>query len=491
MLTKQSTKIELSVRSEFPGYDRGDSIESAYLNCALRAPMCPDGDRKPVDIVVVLDRSGSMAGKRLHLCKETIRFLMGELSAFDRLGLITYDSKIRTEFGLMKMDEIGKEKTEQTLKKINAGDRTNLSGGLMAGIQEVQKPTRSDEQEPNPVRSVLILTDGLANQGITKTSELVKLVQGMLEPNVSVFTFGYGSNHNVDMLRAISEVGSGVYYFVQNVDGVSIAFADCLGGLLSVVAQNINVEFFAMNGCKIKAIKTRKSKKVVVPHQHYTLELGDLYGEEERDVLIEMSMPSLPSENLESEVLKCRVSYINVLDSSLDQVEAFAVVRRPNELTASDRVPDSRITQQLNRILSLEALEIATIAAEGGDLSEGTEVLQRAMNQMTDKMKFLNDEDTIVSNALMDDLKECKGGLASQSMYKNRGKMRMKAKIQGHWNQRSNEAELNLDQIMKESDQSCSVPTSASSVSVSGYRNETKKRMLSKAIGFPSPNLPK
>jgi uncharacterized protein YegL len=484
MLTEPS-KIELSLGGEFTSYPRGESIETAYFNCSLRGPVCPKGDRKPIDIVVVLDRSGSMQGQKLDLCKKTIRFLVEELSASDRLGLITYDTSVRTEFGLRKMTESGKEETEQILKKLHSGDCTNLSGGLVAGIQEVQKPTESGA--PNPVRSVLILTDGLANRGITRTPEIVKLVEGTLEPNVSIFTFGYGSDHNAEMLRSISEVGNGVYYFVQNVDGVKLAFADCLGGLLSVVAQNITVECFATNGCTIRSIKTRKPKREVIPHKRYELDLGDLYGEEERDVLVEVSLPNLSSENLEFVALDCKVSYANVLESSLDVVEASGVVRRPNELTPSDKVPNSQITQQRNRIVAAEALERANAEAEKGRLAEGKWLLQRAMDDMTERVQFLIGDDTVATTALMDDLKECKESLANRSVYNKRGRMRMKAKVQGHWNQRSNDVELEDDQIMREFNdfnRPCfqrSEPVNSSACS--GYRNTTKKMMLSRAIG--------
>lgn len=498
MLIKPLTKIELSVGSEFPGYAQGNSVESAYFNCSLRAPMCLDGDRKPVDIVVVLDRSGSMAGQKLDLCKKTIQFLMSELSPFDRLGLVTYDTNVRTEFGLMKMDERGKGLTERTLKKIRAGNCTNLSGGLMEGIEEVQKPTRSDTQEPNPVRSVLILTDGLANSGMTKTQGIVNLAKGILEPNVSIFTFGYGSDHNVDMLRAISEVGSGVYYFVQNVDGVSLAFADCLGGILSVVAQNIKVECFGKNGCTIRSIKTRKPTKAVIPNRHYEVELGDLYGEEERDVLIEVSMPPLINETLEFEALECKVRYANVLDSSLDQLEARGVVRRANKVLPSDKVPNSQITQQRNRIIAAEAMERASVEAERGRLAEGITILQQAMETMTVQMNYLTVEDSVSAAVLIEDLKECKGTLSNRFVYKTRGKMRMKAKLQTHWNQRSNDAELAEAQILEECD-AYSTPKfmctqmraglqvnsrTSSSVTHSGYRNSKKKMMMKKSFGF-------
>jgi len=482
MLTEvePSTKLQLSVDSEFVAYARDQFIESAYLNCSFRAPVCPEGDRKPVDIVVVLDRSGSMRGPKLDLCKKTVQFLMGELSSQDRLGLVTYDTNVKTEFHLMKMNEKGKEKAEGILQKIQAGACTNLSGGLFHGIQEVQRQgwgfgLKGDK--PNPVRSVLLLTDGLANNGITSTEKIVKVMKGALEPNVSVFTFGYGSDHNVDMLREISDVGGGVYYFVQSVDGVSLAFADCLGGLLSVVAQNIKLECFGMNGCKIESIKTRKATNAIVPNKHYEIEMGDLYGEEGRDVLIEVSMPTLPAEDKEFVALECRLSYVNVLDSSLDKVEVCGVVQRLNEVPAG-QAPNSCVTQQRNRIIAVEALEQADEAAKKGRLDEGKIVLQTALDRVTCALKLLNEDDQKGSAGLMDDLKECRGSLASMSVYKKRGVRRMRAKVQSHWAQRSNDAEAEDEEELSEHRQ-ISARTVGSSAY--GYRNTKKMNMIKKS----------
>ena len=491
LLRTNSNKIELLLNSEFPSYDRNTAIESAYFNCSVLAPACPDGDRKPVDIVVVLDRSGSMSGSKLDLCKKTIHFLMGELSALDRLGLVTYDTRVKTEFPLIKMDEQGKGKIEHILKKIHAGSATNLSGGLMTGIQEVQKPSRKDGSLPNPVRSVLILTDGLANAGVIETPAIVNMLKGSLEPDVSVFTFGYGSDHNADMLREISEVGSGVYYFVQSADGVSLAFADCLGGLLSVVAQNIKLECFGKNGCKIRSIKTRKTTNAIVPEKHYEIEMGDLYGEEERDLLIEVSMPPLSCESKEFEVLECRLHYANVLDSSLDKLEVRGTVQRLNEVPA-DQEPDSHISQQRNRIIAAEALEKAGAEAEKGRLEEGKKLLQDALNQMEAVSISLKSEKAkLATSALMDDLMECKGTMRSPEEYNIRGKMRMKAKVQSHWYQRSNDVELDEDEIEEEV-ASASVPSSGlgNRSDARGYRSSKKSAMLNKAFAYSKKSNP-
>lgn len=111
------------------------------------------------------------------------------------------------------------------------------------------------------MESVLLFTDGKANVGIKEQAPLVKATRsllpishvalsfsplilflyssmlGQIGRQVNVFTFGYGGEHDADLLRAVSEAGHGLFYYIDNPDSIPESFCDCLGGLLSVAAQ--------------------------------------------------------------------------------------------------------------------------------------------------------------------------------------------------------------------------------------------------------------
>jgi len=193
------------------------------------------------------------------------------------------------------MDKDGRAQAEGIIRQIQAGATTNLSGGFSAGVQALSAPVSrgGGSKGKNEVQSILLLTDGLANVGIRDTAGMVNLVKESLKaiPSASVFTFGYGKDHDSDMLRAISDVGKGVYYFVQAVDDIPSAFADCLGGLLSVVGQNILLKCDAVAGARIKKIHSRFPVQVLEEGQRYEVSVGDMYAEEDRDIVVEMSIP--------------------------------------------------------------------------------------------------------------------------------------------------------------------------------------------------------
>merc|ERR1711968_119719 len=100
---------------------------------------------------------------------------------------------------------------------------------------------RSESSRP---ASVLLFTDGLANQGIRDSAGITAAMQGAMAQSdslFSVYTFGFGADHDPLLLQNISSAAQGLYYFIQTTEAIPDSFADCLGGLLSVAAQNVRL----------------------------------------------------------------------------------------------------------------------------------------------------------------------------------------------------------------------------------------------------------
>ena len=465
--------------SEYEMYD--NSEQDIYINGNLKAPACPNDTRKPIDIVVVLDRSGSMYGAKLKLCLKTIKFLIREMSSHDRLSIVTYDTYVHLDLPLTKMDRKGKALVEKILPGISTGSQTNLSGGLLQGIQEIQSEKRLDGGSPNPVKSILLLTDGLANIGITSTKEMIQILQGTLHKDVTLFTFGYGPDHNVDMLRQMSEASRGMYYFVKDIDGVSLAFADCLGGLLSVVAQNIKLDVKAINGCEIVSFKTKKEINTIKEKEHYEVEVGDIYAEEERDVLVIIKLPQVKGDRKAGfDVIQCTITYANVLSSSLVRKVSQLTIGRFDDLP-SPRVPNSHVLCQKHRILTAETIDEAIKAADIGKIQHGRTFLGSAIEQMTTTVElFSMEEDKECIQDLMQDLKTCEASMASAHAYKSGGQQCMSAKAQAHYMQRSNYTAL-LEEEEEADGGAMKFPVKERKMA---YRGSVKTAMVKRAKKF-------
>ncbi|OQR95760.1 hypothetical protein ACHHYP_00047 [Achlya hypogyna] len=474
--------LSVSSAAEHPQIAAGDASASTFVNCHIVAPACDDADRKPIDLVVVLDRSGSMAGSKLDLCKQTMTFLAKELSAHDRVALVSYDTYVTTDLRLTKMTAAGKTQLASRVEKICAGSCTNLSGGLLAGLDEIQSPIRADGDAPNPVQSVLLLTDGHANEGVSTKDGLVSLLEGVLTQNVSLFTFGYGSDHDANLLRQLSDLGRGSYYFVQNLDGVSLAFADCLGGLLSVVAQNIKVDVNAMVHVSIAGLKTKRPVTTITPSASYEIDVGDMYAQEERDILVQLTLDAWPHDAPQP-LVTFNVRYANVITASMETTSSVVSVARPTVVT--DTTLNADVVAQKHRIETAEALEAAQREAQQGNLRRGQELLMTHKAKMQREVQALKiEEEECVQQGLFEDLDECCVAMSDTRAYRSRGEQRMASKVQSHWAQRSNDVEVSALEV-----QSYAMPASAPlgdarPSAPSKYRSSAKAKMMSKAFSF-------
>ena len=151
------------------------------------------------------------------------------------------------------------------IDSMKTGGGTNLSAGIFEGITQ-QKRSHIDISNPaqqqdlsnaepqsagaavaRSISSVLCFTDGQATCGIRDDSTLLTALNNLLHENahaqLKVHTFGFGSHHSSTLLQGISDAGSGTYYYIAGEENISEAFADALGGLLSVFAQNVQLRF--------------------------------------------------------------------------------------------------------------------------------------------------------------------------------------------------------------------------------------------------------
>merc|ERR1712013_818779 len=330
--------IAVKCSSEYEDYTSVDTHDIWSL-VSLTAPCRSEDEEKeekvPMDIVAVMDKSGSMAGAKLELVKKTLEFVLTQLTDKDRLALITYDTQVYADFGLMKMTKGNKQKASQKIQNISDGTCTNLCGGLLRGLCEIMNRPSGGK---NDVASVLLFTDGLANEGIQNVDGIVQAMKdprrfcGATAPpthrdeptepaphtswlknvfgggsprgspkgslksgkkkaaspakekpdpensvnDATVYTFGFGEDHDANMLKSISDAGNGMYYFIETEDKIGESFAHCLGGLASTVAQGIQLAVKVNDGVTIKEVHTTRAYEETDPGKSIKVNIGDL-----------------------------------------------------------------------------------------------------------------------------------------------------------------------------------------------------------------------
>jgi hypothetical protein len=411
----------------------------------LSARSLPDDDeasRAPVDIVVCLDVSGSMNGAKLNLCKETLALLLRELGPEDRFGLVSFGSQAQIELSIKKLTPENREAALIKIESLSTSGMTNMSGGIGLAAQELNAV-----ENPHSVRSVFLLTDGHANQGISDMNGIVSITKNCLglsngHGGATIHCFGYGQDHDSTMLKGISSATEGgTYYYVEKETEVVSAFGDALGGLLSVVAQNVSVtlsvpKVSAEKGVSITAVD--HDSAVALPNGSYRVVLGDFYADENRDILLRTTLTNAVDENYVPHVT-ASVSYLDTIQKTIvTNKDVHGSVQRPLGCHVSKT--NNHVALQSIRIKTTKVIAATRILADKNELEQARTNITEYMNNLRQEIDQLEESTNPLVMQLLHELDVIKAGLLSQHMYETTTGKYMDARIQTHSMQRCAEA---------------------------------------------------
>ncbi len=264
-------------------YKLTGSQEATYLLVNFKAgQMKKQQDRIPLNICMVIDKSGSMESEnKLENVKKAALFVIDNLKPTDFFSVITYDTHVYSTIPAARV--YNKTELRAIMERIVTGSSTNLSGGMMEGYAQVLKNFKS-----GMVNRVLLLSDGLANAGITNPLQLKKIATEKNNQGLTLSTFGVGTDFNEDLMTTLAEFGGGNYYFISNPDDISTIFSQELLGLLSVVAQNVEIDF--QPAPTVQLVQTFGYQAQQTGNQ-ITVKLNDIFSEEEKTVLFKLKVP--------------------------------------------------------------------------------------------------------------------------------------------------------------------------------------------------------
>ena len=190
----------------------------------------------PVNLALVIDKSGSMAdADKLSRVKEALLTLVNQLRETDTLSLVVFDSEAQV---LRPARPVGdREEVRRLIRQLAPGSSTNIHAGLMLGYQEALKGY--DREATN---RVVLLTDGIANQGVTDPSQIARDSLSFNDRGVDLSTIGVGVDLNKDLLRELAKSGRGLFHFVADAQDIEKVFLKEVQSLVSPVATEPNLE---------------------------------------------------------------------------------------------------------------------------------------------------------------------------------------------------------------------------------------------------------
>ncbi|WOG96159.1 hypothetical protein DCAR_0415490 [Daucus carota subsp. sativus] len=402
----------------------------------------PQNPRAPVDLVTVLDISGSMAGTKLALLKRAMGFVIQNLSPNDRLSVIAFSSTARRLFPLSRMSDTGRQQALQAVNSLVANGGTNIAEGLRKGAKVME-----DRREKNPVANIILLSDGQDTYTMNSSSGSQNEPNyGLLLPTsihrkespgfkIPVHAFGFGMDHDALLMHSISEASGGTFSFIEAESVIQDAFAQCIGGLLSVVVKELRVTIESVDSqiC-LRSIKSGSYPNHLV-HDGKTgyVEVGDMYADEERDFLVSVNVPA-EFLNKETSLLKVRSVYINPLTKhtvTLDSEELR--IGRPEK--AGQEMVSVEVDRQRNRLQAAEAMAEARVAAEQGGLAAAIVILENCRKTLSQTVSAKAHDRLCI--ALDAELTEMQERLSSRNVYQSSGRAYILSGLSSHSWQRA------------------------------------------------------
>ncbi|MCI0342668.1 MAG: VWA domain-containing protein [Planctomycetales bacterium] len=361
--------MELAYGFEYQAVPTGRRSRAHVWLRAVAPPAPGEQTRAPLNLAMVLDRSGSMRGPKLQCTKDAARQLVDMLGPKDLLSIVLYDTEVTD---LLRPSPIAnRDSIKRLLDGIIPRGSTNLSGGWLQGIAHVEKMKLK-----TGVNRVLLMTDGLANRGIVETPDLVKIATKKRKKGVSTSTFGFGEGFAEDLLISIARAAGGSFYYIENPDDAPRAFMQELGSLLTVVAQNLVFRLEAAGGARFLTFLNGYTHTFGA--DAIEANAGDLNGGDQRGLVIEMDMPAgLPADG--SPVATATLEYLDVGEDPGRQT-AQVELRAKGGAVDDFGARDPEVAREVALLKSARAKEQAIRRADAGDHEGARQALQSVIH---------------------------------------------------------------------------------------------------------------
>ena len=209
----------------------------SLLRIGIKGMEIPDHLRKPANLVFVIDVSGSMGREdRLGLVKRSLMYLLDELNADDRVGIVVYGSN-----GQELLQPISiryRRDIERVIDGLHTNGATNAEEGIRLGYQMADR-----NFERGKINRIILCSDGVANVGNSGPDAILRDINKYAERGITLSTIGFGmGNYNDILMEKLGNKGNGQYAYVDDIAEARRVFVDNLTGNLQVIARDVKIQ---------------------------------------------------------------------------------------------------------------------------------------------------------------------------------------------------------------------------------------------------------
>lgn len=348
-----------------------------YLLLTLQVPTpSRPVDRLPLNLSLIIDRSGSMSGQKLEYVKEAAIHALRLLTDVDRTSLIIYDDTVETLAPSQGLTTEVRNDLIRRIRQVRPGGMTNLSGGWFTGCDQI-----ANYMSNAYLNRALLLTDGLANRGMTDHEQLVYQAKALRQRGISSTTFGVGADFNQFLLQGIADAGGGHFYFIDAPRQIPNYFQGELGEMLQTVAREMTMEIEVPSGVSLTILN---DMPVETSGNRQRLFLGDAYAGERRILVAKLSLPPHAGADLR---LPLSLRYEDVQQRRPVQVEGETLCFTAVETRTCESQPvNEQVLSEAGRLETEKAKMEALRSEYSGDVSGARSRLRSARRALRTAM---------------------------------------------------------------------------------------------------------
>jgi Ca-activated chloride channel homolog len=347
--------------------------QSVYLRLNLKTLAgVKERQRAPINVALVLDRSGSMQGARIVAAKEAARMALARLNRDDTLSVVMFNNLVDV---LQPAGRVG-ERTEYVREKISA---IKAEGGtaIYAGVSEGAAQVRRN-LNPRLVNRVILMSDGQANVGPSSPRELGELGREIASKGVSVTTIGLGDAYNEDLMQRLASASDGNHAFAKEPEDLLKFFNAEFGDAMSIAAQDITITIEVNANFKAKRVLSRDAE---INGQKINVRLNNLQSDNERYVVIELENSSGLAEG-KSAIADVNVDYVDIDTGQRAQTRASVEARVSASASEAAASVNKPVAAQAAAQIATEETKRAVEMRDKGDVAG-------AKRKLEDNAQFL------------------------------------------------------------------------------------------------------
>jgi Ca-activated chloride channel family protein len=263
------------------------SDASTSLDLLVRIiPPAPETNlkRPQLNLGLVIDRSGSMAGQKMEYARQAAKFAVQQLLPTDRVSVTIYDHEVE----VLVPSTIAENKAQilSQIQSIEARGSTALHDGWLEGGVQV-----SQHFQPTQLNRILLLSDGLANIGATNPDRIASDVHGLAQNGVSTSTMGIGDDYNEDLMQAMANSGDGNYYYIASPQQLPEIFAAELQGIMATLGSQVSLGIEPLADVTVTEVYNNLTQ---TEYGHY--QLPNLIVGNNIDLVLRLQVPPISKE---------------------------------------------------------------------------------------------------------------------------------------------------------------------------------------------------